>query len=68
MKGFDDNNLSVRVIPNLTTKHVGMGGMGIKAVQLFIWSLSNNQATVEKILLPVDIVVRESVKERVDND
>ena len=59
--GFDDMEISTMVIPNLTTCHIAKKNMGMKAVLTLQWRLQNRRAKPEKITLPVDLVLRDSV-------
>lgn len=59
--GFDDMEVSTMVVPRLTTVHIAKKNMGMKAVQTLQWRLQNRKAKREKIILPVEMVVRESV-------
>ena len=59
--GFDDMEISTMVIPNLTTCHIAKKNMGMKAVLTLQWRLQNRKAKPEKITLPVDLVLRDSV-------
>lgn len=65
--GFDDMDIGTMVLPQLTTMHVAMKGMGTRALKLLLWRLENKQAPVEKILMPVELVVRNSVRPKKDN-
>ena len=47
--------------PNLTTCHIAKKNMGMKAVLTLQWRLQNRRAKPEKITLPVDLVLRDSV-------
>lgn len=60
--GFDDMEISTMVVPTLTTMHIAKKNMGMKAVQTLQWRLQNRKAKQEKIILPVEMVVRESVR------
>ena len=60
--GFDDIELSRMVLPALTTVHVGKKLMGQKAVQRLLYRMSHPHDSVEKLVLNVDIVERDSVK------
>lgn len=60
--GFDDMDIGTMVMPQLTTMHVAMKRMGIRALKLLLWRLKNKQAPVEKILMPVELVIRNSVR------
>ena len=59
--GFDDMEISTMVVPALTTMHIAKKNMGMKAVQTLQWRLQNRKAKQEKIILPVEMVVRDSV-------
>ena len=59
--GFDDMEVSTMVVPRLTTVHIAKKNMGMKAVQTLQWRLQNRKAKREKIILPVEMVIRESV-------
>lgn len=59
--GFDDMEVSTMVVPRLTTVHIAKKNMGMKAVQTLQWRLQNRKAKQEKIILPVEMVIRESV-------
>lgn len=59
--GFDDMEISTMVIPSLTTCHIAKKNMGMKAVLTLQWRLQNWKAKPEKITLPVDLVLRDSV-------
>lgn len=59
--GFDDMEISTMVMPGLTTLHIAKKNMGMKAVQALQWRLQNRKAKPEKIVLPVDLVIRGSV-------
>lgn len=59
--GFDDMEISTMVVPTLTTMHIAKKNMGMKAVQTLQWRLQNRKAKQEKIILPVEMVVRDSV-------
>ncbi len=59
--GFDDMEISTMVMPGLTTLHIAKKNMGMKAVQALQWRLQNRKAKPEKIILPVDMVIRGSV-------
>lgn len=59
--GFDDMEISTMVMPGLTTLHIAKKNMGMKAVQALSWRLGNRKAKPEKIVLPVDMVIRGSV-------
>lgn len=60
--GFDDMYISTICTPALTTIHQDAGEKGRKAVETLIRVLDGEQNMAEAILLPVSLVVRESVR------
>lgn len=63
--GFDDIDLCNMIAPKLTTIQVNKELMGKKAIQLFMWRLLNIKAPVEKILVGIEIIERDSVVRKV---
>ena len=61
--GFDDIDLSSMITPKITTIRVNKELMGKKAIQRLIWRIANPKEPVENIIMNVDIVERESVKQ-----
>lgn len=59
--GFDDVELSTMVDPGLTTLHIAKKNMGMKAVNMLQWRISNRRAKPETVLLPVELIIRGSV-------
>ena len=59
--GFDDMEIGTMVVPALSTLHIRKKNMGIKAVQTLQWRLNNRKAKPEKIMLSVELVIRDSV-------
>ncbi len=61
--GFDDIDLSSMITPKITTIRVNKELMGKKAIQRLVWRIANPKEPVENIIMNVDIVERESVKQ-----
>jgi len=61
--GFDDKDIATIMQPKLTTLHVSTGEMGQRAVEKLLWRLSNRNSPREKILMPVQLIVRESTNQ-----
>lgn len=59
--GFDDIELSRMVLPALTTIHVSKKLMGQKAVDRLLYRISHPKDGVEKLVLNVEIIERDSV-------
>lgn len=60
--GFDDIDLCTMVVPKITTIRVNKELMGRKAMECLLWRLDHKKAAIEKIMMNVDIVERDSVK------
>jgi DNA-binding LacI/PurR family transcriptional regulator len=60
--GFDDGEMASAIYPKLTTVHVANVRMGIKAFERLIWKLQNPKSPPEKILMAVELVIRDSIK------
>lgn len=60
--GFDDIELSKNISPELTTMHIHKELLGERAVRKLISQITKKNYTPEKILLPADLVERQSVK------
>ncbi|MDR1669456.1 MAG: LacI family transcriptional regulator [Oscillospiraceae bacterium] len=60
--GFDDNYLCQITYPRLTTIHQDAEEKGIVAIELMIAQLMNKPIRERKIILPVRLVERESVR------
>ncbi|ODM27240.1 LacI family DNA-binding transcriptional regulator [Acetivibrio mesophilus] len=61
--GFDDIESSKSVSPELTTMHIYKEAMGERAVKKLIDRMNGHEYIEEKILLPVSLVERQSVKQ-----
>lgn len=59
--GFDDIELSGIVSPALTTVHVPKKLMGQKAMRRLLYRIAHPKADIEKMVMDVEIVERESV-------
>lgn len=59
--GFDDIELSRMVTPTLTTVHVQKKQMGIRAMQRLLYRMSHPNDSVERIVMDVEVIVRDSV-------
>jgi DNA-binding LacI/PurR family transcriptional regulator len=60
--GFDDINLSQYINPGLTTVKQDIQKKGETAVKIILNGIANSQAGKQEIILPLEIVVRESVR------
>lgn len=60
--GFDDIELGKMVVPKITTVHVDKELMGKKGMQRLLYRIEHPNDKVEKIMMDVSIVERESVK------
>lgn len=60
--GFDDIELGKMVTPRITTVHVNKELMGRRGMQKLIYRLEHPEDRIEKIIMDVQIVERDSVK------
>ena len=60
--GFDDIEADMMIDPPLTTIRVPKVEMGTEAVQLLLNIIKTKNNTAKKILIPIELVVRESIK------
>ena len=58
--GFDDLDLATMVLPKLTTVRVSTKTMGATAANLLLSRIQNRKRPIEKVLLPVKLIVRDS--------
>ncbi len=60
--GFDDVEADLLINPPLTTVKVPKLEMGIEAVQLLLNMIKSSNGTAKKIVIPIELIVRGSVK------
>ncbi len=60
--GFDDIEADMMIDPPLTTIRVPKVKMGTEAVQLLLNIIKTKNYTAKKILIPIELVVRKSIK------
>lgn len=60
--GFDDVEADIMIDPPLTTIRVPKVKMGTEAVQLLLNIIKTETTTAKKIIVPIELVVRESIK------
>ena len=60
--GFDDSEHANMMIPKLTTSHVKRARMGQEAVDKLVWRMNHKNATTSKIMIPVELVLRNSTR------
>jgi LacI family transcriptional regulator len=60
--GFDDVETDMMIDPPLTTIKVPVVKMGTEAVQLLFNIIKTENTTTKKIIVPIELVVRESIK------
>ena len=60
--GYNNNELSSFFKPTLTTINIPQEGLGIKGAEMFIKFYKNKNSKAEKLVLPVELVIRESGK------
>ena len=58
--GFDDVEADLMLSPPLTTIRVPKIEMGVEALKLLVNTLKNKKSISKKILVPVELIVRES--------
>ncbi len=63
--GFDGIGLSAVVVPRLTTVRQPLGEIARQAVETLTRRLADRERDVERLVLPVDLIVRESTARRV---
>ena len=62
--GFDNIELAQHFIPAISTVDINKEAMGIKAADLLLEQVKTKQAKAEKIIFPVSLIMRESVRQR----
>jgi len=60
--GFDDVEEDMIIDPPLTTIKVPKVKMGTEAVQLLLNIIKTERTSTKKIIVPIELVVRESIK------
>lgn len=65
--GFDDSEHANMMVPKLTTSHVKRTRMGQEAVDKLVWRLNHKKATTSKIMIPVELILRNSTR-RYENE
>jgi LacI family transcriptional regulator len=58
--GFDDVDVAWQMEPHLTTMRVDKEKMGALAIKNMVDMISSNKKKLEKILVPVELVIRSS--------
>jgi LacI family transcriptional regulator len=58
--GFDDIEADLMLDPSLTTIKVPKDELGIEALRLIVNFIKNKKALHKKIVIPVELIVRES--------
>jgi LacI family transcriptional regulator len=64
--GFDDIDAALQMEPRLSTIHVYKERMGALAMQQMASMLENGEQSTEKVLVPVELVIRESTARKAD--
>jgi LacI family transcriptional regulator len=62
--GFDNIELSGHFIPSITTVDINKEAMGMKAAEMLVNEINSKQNRAERIIFPVALIVRDSVKNR----
>ncbi len=62
--GFDNIELSQHFIPAISTVDINKEAMGLKAADMLLEYVNTKQNRAEKIVFPVNLIVRESLKPR----
>jgi len=63
--GFDNIEIGQHFIPSLSTIDVDKERIGIKAVSILMDKITNKNRTTERIVFPVNLIIRGSVKSRI---
>lgn len=58
--GYDDIEADIMLRPTLTTIRVPKIEMGIEALKLIVNTLKNKKSIIKKVLMPVELIIRES--------
>lgn len=62
--GFDNIEIGQHFIPSLSTVDIDKERIGIKAVNILSDKIKNKTKSVERIIFPVNVIIRDSVKSR----
>lgn len=62
--GFDNIELGQHFIPSISTVDIDKEKMGMKAVDLLMDRINKKTATAERLVFPVNLIVRDSVRQR----
>jgi len=62
--GFDNIEMGQHFIPSLSTIDIDKERIGIKAVNILSDKIKNKTKSVERIIFPVSLIIRDSVKNR----
>lgn len=62
--GFDNIELSQHFIPAISTVDINKEAMGMKAADLLLEQVKTKQVRADKIVFPVNLILRESLKPR----
>lgn len=63
--GFDNIELSQHFIPSISTVDINKEAMGLKAADMLLEQVNTKKNRAEKTVFPVNLIVRESIKQRV---
>lgn len=61
---FDNGQLSQIATPTITTVDIDLNYYGKKAVEQLCWRIENKAEPIQEILLPTDLIIRESTAPR----
>lgn len=60
--GFDDIEMNIEIEPNLSSMHVKKEEMGALAVQQIVNLITNKKQSTEKVLVPAELIIRDSTR------
>ncbi len=66
--GFDDIEADIEIEPHLSSMHVKKEELGAHAVRQMVQMLKNGELFAEKILVPVDLIIRESTQKTISEN
>lgn len=61
---FDNGQLSQIATPKITTMDIDLNYFGKKAVEQLCWRIENQEEPIHEILLPTNLIIRESTAEK----